>query len=988
MNKTAYTVLRRMLPLAGMLLCYVAVGQNVTVQGRVVDQTGEAIPGANVLVKGTTNGTLTDADGNYSLTVPNRNSTLVFSFLGYQTQELSADGRSMTVTMHEDSQLLDDVVVIGYGQVKKRDATGSVLSVKAEELNKGSIVSAQDALMGKVAGVNVTPSSGAPGSGATIRVRAGSSLSASNDPLIVIDGVPVDNSSINGSSNIIGSINPADIESFTVLKDASSTAIYGSRASNGVIIITTKKGKIGSRKPAVSYTNNFTISQVTRMLDVLDAADYKAAFAKYANAPADFALGNDDVDYQKEIYHNAFGQEHNVSVSGAVGNMPYRASVGYTNQDGIIKTNNYQRTSASVGLSPRFLQDHLTFDINVKGSYEDNKPVTSSVVGAAIAADPTRPIHATYPGGIGCGYYTWMNGDAPMAIAPDNALALLELDNRENKVTRSIGNMAIDYKIHGFEDLRFNLNLGYDVLKSTYDRSVPQFAPQMYTSNQKDGTGLEYTSKQNKRNTLLDFYTNYTHTFAYEQHLDIMVGYGWQRFWKKFNDENLDPKGVELSSPTHSESEYYLLSWYGRLNYSFADRYLLTATFRADASSRFRKENRWGYFPSVALAWKLKNEAFLRDVEVIDDLKIRLSYGQTGQQDIGSDYPALSTYTASYDESRYRFGNTWYTTYRPDGYDPNIKWETTSTYNIGFDWAVLDSRLGGSVDYYFRETKDLLNNIAVPAGANFTNVIYTNIGSMENKGLEIAFNAVPVKTRDFEWRMGINFTWNDSKITKLNTIDTEDNYVKTGNAGGTGKYLQVQMVDETPYTFFLLRQAYNEDGSPKDGIYLTESGEETTSEEDAFKYVTGHSSQAPCFAGLNMKFLYKDWDLGFNGHGSFGNYVFNYVKASESLDDLYSSQGTSSNIQHETLETAFTQQRLYTDYFLEDASFFRLDNITLGYSFRHLWNKTSSLRLSLAVQNVFTITGYSGMDPEIYNGIDKNVYQRPRVYMFGMSLNF
>ena len=467
-----------------------------------------------------------------------------------------------------------------------------------------------------------------------------------------------------------------------------------------------------------------------------------------------------------------------------------------------------------------------------------------------------------------------------------------------------------------------------------------------------------------------------------------MVGYGWQRFWKKFNDENLDPKGVELSSPTHSESEYYLLSWYGRLNYSFADRYLLTATFRADASSRFRKENRWGYFPSVALAWKLKNEAFLRDVEVIDDLKIRLSYGQTGQQDIGSDYPALSTYTASYDESRYRFGNTWYTTYRPDGYDPNIKWETTSTYNIGFDWAVLDSRLGGSVDYYFRETKDLLNNIAVPAGANFTNVIYTNIGSMENKGLEIAFNAVPVKTRDFEWRMGINFTWNDSKITKLNTIDTEDNYVKTGNAGGTGKYLQVQMVDETPYTFFLLRQAYNEDGSPKDGIYLTESGEETTSEEDAFKYVTGHSSQAPCFAGLNMKFLYKDWDLGFNGHGSFGNYVFNYVKASESLDDLYSSQGTSSNIQHETLETAFTQQRLYTDYFLEDASFFRLDNITLGYSFRHLWNKTSSLRLSLAVQNVFTITGYSGMDPEIYNGIDKNVYQRPRVYMFGMSLNF
>lgn len=988
MNKTSFNHLRGALPLMGMCLCLSAMGQSVTIKGRVLDQTGESIPGANVVVKGTTTGTLTDLDGNFTLTVPSSKSTIVFSFLGYQSQEVSANGNVSQIVLHEDSQLLDDVVVIGYGQVKKRDATGSVLNVKAEELNKGSQVSAQDALMGKVAGVNVTPSSGAPGAGATIRVRAGSSLSASNDPLIVIDGVPVDNSSINGSSNIIGSINPADIESFTVLKDASSTAIYGSRASNGVIIITTKKGKVGSKKPNVSYNNNFTVSQVTTQLDVLNAAEYRDAFRQYANAPADYKLGDDDVNYQDAIYRNAFGQEHNVSVSGAACHMPYRASIGYTNQDGIVKTNNYQRTSAALGISPRFLDDHLSLDLNVKGSYESNKSVTSSAVGAAISADPTRPIHQTYANGVGCGYFTWMNGDAPMAIAPDNALALLELEDRDNQVKRSIGNMAIDYKLHGFEDLRFNLNLGYDVLKSTYDRAVPQYAPQMYTGNQKDGTGLDYTSTQNKRNTLLDFYANYSHNFAHEQHLDLMAGYGWQHFWKNYTDQTLDPKGAELISPNHSESEYYLLSWYGRLNYSFDDRYLLTATFRADASSRFLKNNRWGFFPSVAFAWKVKNEAFLKDVDALTDLKLRLSYGQTGQQDIGSDYPALATYTASYDESRYQFGDRWITTYRPNGYDPNIKWETTSTYNAGIDWAVIDGRLGGSVDYYTRETRDLLNNISVPAGGNFTNVIYTNIGSMENHGLELALSAIPVKTRDFEWEMGVNFTWNQSRITKLNTIDTDDNYVKTGNAGGTGKYLQVHMVDQTPYTFFLLRQAYNEDGTPKDGVYLKEDGTETTSEEDSNKYVTGHSSQAPAFMGLNMKFSYRQWDLGFNGHGSFGNYVYNYVKASQSLDDLYSSQGTSSNILKSTLETGFAQERLYTDYYLEDASFFRLDNISLGYSLRNLWNKTSSLRLSLAVQNVFTLTGYSGMDPEIYSGIDKNIYQRPRVYMFGMSLNF
>jgi len=975
------------LSLFSMLSSY---AQNFTVKGRVIDEKKEAAIGANIIVVGTSIGTITDYNGNFSISVPKKNSILRISYIGYQVVEVSASSPQLAsgIILKEDAQLLSDVVVIGYGKVKKSDSTGSIQSIKPDELNKGSQISAQDALVGKVAGVNVVSASGAPGSGATIRIRMGSSLSASNDPLIVIDGVPVDNSSINGSSNIIGSINPSDIESFTVLKDASSTAIYGSRASNGVIIITTKKGTSGSTKPSVNYNSNFTVSKANDYVGVLSADEYREMYTNKSAAPDGFELGTASTDWQKEIYRTAFGHEHNASITGAIKKMPYRASVGYTNQDGIIKTNSYSRFSAGLGLSPKFFNKHLSVDLNIKASKENNDKVSSSVVGDAISFDPTRPIHETYPNNVGLGYFMWMSGGVPIAIAPNNPVAELELSNNKNEVTRSIGNMALDYKVHGLEDLRFNMNLGYDVLKSTYDQNVPQYAPSMYISNQKDGTGLAYNSKQNKRNYLFDLYADYSKEFAKKHTLNAMAGYGWQHFWKKYNDETNDTEKNQLISPSHSESEYYLLSYYGRVNYAYAQKYLLTVTFRADASSRFSKENRWGYFPSAALAWRINNEDFLANVKSLSDLKLRLSYGKTGQQDITSDYPYLSTYTASYNEARYKFGDTWYTTYRPDGYDPNIKWETTSTYNVGLDWGFLNNRISGSMDFYKRNTKDLLNEIFVPAGSNFTNAINTNIGTMENKGFEFAINGIPLKTKDFEWSISANFTWNSSKITKLNTIDTDDNYVKTGNAGGTGKYLQVHKVGETPYTFFLLKQAYDDTGKPLDGQYVAADGSITTSEEDANKYVTGKSSMAPYFYGLSTRLNYKNWDLGINGHGSINNYVYNYVAASDSYDALYSSQGTSSNILHSTVKSGFTQQRLYTDYFLENASFFRIDNITLGYTFHKLWRTGSNIRLSFAVQNVYTFTGYSGIDPEIYNGIDNNVYQRPRVFMLGLNLNF
>lgn len=529
--------------------------------------------------------------------------------------------------------------------------------------------------------------------------------------------------------------------------------------------------------------------------------------------------------------------------------------------------------------------------------------------------------------------------------------------------------------------------MGYDIQKNDNRENVPDLAPSMYTGNQNDGTGKRYKYHQTKRNTLLDFYANYDKELK-DHHINVMGGYGWQRFWYKNNSVTTDTEGKELATPQHAEAELYLLSFYGRVNYSWKQRYMLTATLRADASSRFSPDNRWGYFPSVAAAWRVNEEAFLSNFKALSDLKLRLSYGQTGQQSIGSYYQHLPTYTASYDESRYYFGDQWYTTYRPNGYDANIKWETTETYNIGIDYGFLNNRISGTIDYYWRTTKDLLNKIFVPAGSNFTNMIETNIGNMKSKGLEIGINVIPVKNKDWEWTVSGNFTWNTSEITKLNTIDREDNYVKTGNAGGTGKYLQVHMVGETPNTFYLLQQAYDDNGKPLDGKYIAKDGSVTSSEEDANKYVTGKSSKAPYYCGLSTRLTYKNWDLGINGHGSFGAYVYNYVKASDSLDGLYGGTGVSSNILRSTLETGFTQDRIYTDYFLEKGDFFRIDNITLGHTFDKLWNEKTSLRLSFTVQNVCTLTGYSGLDPEIYSGIDKNIYQRPRMFMLGVNLNF
>ena len=965
-----------------------AKGQPKIVKGTVTDANGEPLPGATVMVSGNNGqGTVTDIDGNFSINA-SEGSELVVTFIGYNQQKIKVDGRNTyAVSMSEESNTLNELVVIGYGQVKKKDLTGSVTAIKPDELNKGVQSTAQDALVGKIAGVNVVSSSGAPGSGATIRIRSGASLSASNDPLIVIDGVPVDNSDIEGGGNIIGAINPNDIETFTVLKDASATAIYGSRASNGVIVITTKKGTDGKIK--FNYSGNVSLSSVAKRLEPLTADEFRSFVPTVTGVPSGVEFGTSNTDWQDEIFRTAISTEHNLSMSGnLLKKAPYRVSLGYTDQQGIIKTNSYKRYTFDGGITPSLLDDHLTIALNAKLSSENNRLVDGSVVGNALRYDPTRPVKTGSPTSDtdpGLGYFIWMNGNYPMAIQTDNPVAQLELQNFRNKVGRFIGSANILYKVHGFEDLQFNLNLGMDYLKSDYTKDVPDFAGTMYTSNMKDGTGLDYDGVQKKKNSLLDFYANYAHTFAEKHDFSVMAGYGWQHFWKKYDDTTLSPEGEELFSPYHYETEYYLLSLYGRINYTYADKYMLTATLRADASSRFSKDNRWGYFPSVALGWRISEENFLKNNKVVSNLKLRLSYGQTGQQDILNDYPYMTTFTVSYPESSYLFGDTWYNTYRPNAYDNDIKWETTITWNAGLDYGFLDNRIYGSVDVYKRHTKDLLNTINVISGTNYSSVLTTNIGEMDNEGVEFSINAVPVQTKDFKWDLGFNYTWSTSKITKLNTFDSESNFVQTGSISGTGKYVQVFMVGKRPYTFYLAKQAYDENGKPMEGMYVQPDGSISSTET---RYATNKSALPKSYIGFNTSLTYKNWYLGINAHGSFGAYVYNYVRADQYLQSVYSDQGSFSNILPSTRDLGFETQQLYSDYFLESADFFRLDNITLGYTFKKLWNSDSSLRLAFAVQNVFTITGYSGVDPELSDGIDRDVYPRPRTFSLSANLNF
>lgn len=996
MKQVNLKLVKTILPLLmGLLLSVGVFAQQITITGVVKDAKGEPIIGANVAVKGTTTGTITDLDGGFSLKAP-QNSLLTVSFIGYKSVDVKATN-NMVVVLQEDAIMLEGTVVIGYGTVKKNDLTGSVTAIDANKLTRGMATSASDLLVGKAAGVSVITDGGAPGSGATIRIRGGSSMSASNDPLIVIDGVPVDNNSISGMANPLSTIHPNDIESFTILKDASSTAIYGSRASNGVIIITTKKGKAG--KVRISYDGNFSVSTKTKTVDMMSAATFTDYVKTSFGATSDQAkaLGTASTNWQDEIFKTALSTDHNVSVSGSIPHMPYRVSASYTNENGILKTSNMERATGAISLSPTFFDNKLNIQLNVKGIYNTNVFADKGAIGSATQFDPTQPVYADTA--YGNGYYMALKASdgKPIDIGLANPLAILNQKHDESTVYRSIGNAQIDYKMHFLPDLRANLNLGYDVSKGDGDVIVEDNSPMSYVQgNYKSGWGDNKHYYQLKRNTLLDFYLNYKKEIGIHN-IDAMAGYSWQHFYNTTYNEYPYSAAVagEKGEATYKagddySSESYLVSFFGRLNYSLLNRYLLTFTLRNDGSSRFNPDNRWGLFPSAAFAWKINEEAFLKDSKVLSNLKLRLGYGITGQQDLGKgDYPYMARYTYSKAGANYYFGDKMVGLIRPEAYDSKLKWEETTTYNVGVDYGFLNNRISGALELYYRKTKDLLNTVSIAAGTNFSNELLTNMGELENKGIEFTVNAQPIVSKDWNWTIGYNVSYNKNKITKL-TINDDPNYVgviQGGIDGGTGNKVMIQSVNHSFNSFYVYEQVYNQAGSPVDGAYVDQNIDGQINEKDLIRY----KKAAPdVFMGLSSQLSYKNWDFQFALRANIGNYAYNNVQSNrESSATAFDPSGFLKNRINSALTTNFVNPQYQSNYYIQNASFLRMDNISLGYTFNKLFNSNQTARIYCTVQNPFVITKYKGLDPEFNNqGIDNNIYPHPRVYMVGLSLNF
>lgn len=991
-------------------LLFCLVGTTVSAQsgyqvkGVVVDAAGPVI-GATVMEQGTSTGTSTGVDGDYILNVSGPDATVVISCIGYTTQSFKASAVPAKVVLVTDTEFLDDVVVIGYGTVKKSDMTGSISSVKADQLNKGMVTSPSDLLQGKSAGVVVTMGDGAPGSASTIRIRGGSSLKANNNPLVVVDGLPLSETSISGVSDALSSINPNDIESFTVLKDASATAIFGSRASNGVIMITTKKGSKGAEGIHVSADLTASVSQNAKYVDVLTGDEMRDLMKWYIGdgGAAYAALGKENTDWQKEIYQLGNTIDGNVAVSGRVGKsdifrMPYRVSLGYHNQDGTLKTSNLTRETIAVNLNPTLFDDHLQVNLNGKLMNMDNRFANQDAIGGAVRMDPTQPVYDEK--GLN-GYFWWNYGKGTQTIdncntmAQLNPVALLNDKVDKSNAKRFIGNAQFNYKVHGFEDLSLNLNLGLDWSKSDGTVDVAPGTEMSFHNTQESGSGYHNNYTQTKRDQTLEFYAQYDKTLG-KHSFNAMAGYSWQHFYNSTFNEKYKADGTlptasdyYLSTPNVFKTEYYLVSFFGRVNYSFNDRLLVTATLRNDGTSRFAN-NKWGLFPSVAVSYNFAKEKFIANSDVVSALKLRLSWGQTGQQDLQSgDYPTLSSYKYNTNQSMFVFGNQTITPITPLGYNADLKWETTTTYNVGVDYGFLNDRIFGSVDVYKRDTKDLLNRTPVAAGANLSNYLNANIGDLTNKGVEFEINAIPVQTRDWSWTLGFNATFNETKISRLTTDDERADYfgIETGDiAGGTGNKIQIHQTGHAPNSFFVYKQVYDTDGNPIEGLYADLNNDGKIDNNDKYCF---HKAAPDWTFGFNTQLAYKQWTLAVSAHSNVGNYVYNNIASNgDLLSDLWANNFV--NNRYSTAKehnfSAFAQY--WSDIYIENASFLKIDNITLSRSFNFGQNNPMSFNVFATVQNVATFTKYGGIDPEIFSGIDNNMYPRPRTYILGVKFNF
>ena len=974
--------LRMLSLLLGLFLSASAFAQ-IAVKGHVKDATGEPIIGATVRVDGTQTATISDFDGNFALTA-NQGANISVSYVGFVTATVKA-APNLVITLKEDQTVLQDVVVIGYGTVRKSDATGSVMTVEADQLNKGLATSPADLLQGKTPGVQIMTNSGAPGAGSTIRIRGGSSLSASNDPLIVIDGLPISSTEISGG-DVLNTINPNDIESFSILKDASATAIYGSRASNGVIIITTKKGKAGA-KPHVNIDMTGSFKTIAKKVDVLGADSFKDFFvANYSgNADAMAALGNAKTDWQDKIYRTAWTEEINASVTGGYVKgsdfkMPYRVSAGFLNNDGILKTTNMNRGTFGVNLTPTLLDDRLTINLNGKGVFTHNSFADEGAIGSAIQYNPLKPVYNEDGN-----YHYWMNSGLPNSMATLNPVAQLEQQNKDSYVRRFVGNAQFDYKFKFLPGLRANLNLGLDYSTTTGWDITDYKSEISYHNKVQNGTGEWKKYTQMRRDQTLEFYLAYARELKeLRSRFDILGGYSWQHFYNKKTERKLSNDGNNLEYAVKEPifmTESYLVSFYGRLNWTLMDRYLLTATLRNDGTSRFQN-NKWGLFPSVALAWRINEEAFLKDVDWLSNLKLRLGYGITGQQNINQgDYPSIPTYHTNQGGSYYWFGNSAIVPITPKGYAAQIKWEETTTYNVGLDFGFLKNRINGSVDVYKRKTNDLLNEVPVAAGTNLTNYLLQNVGDMENKGIEVAVNVVPIEKKNLRWEIGVNFAYNKNEITRLTASD-DPSYlgVEVGDInGGVGNHIQIQQVGNPINSFYVFQQVYDEAGKPLEGVYVDRNHDGQITDNDRYVY---YKPDADVNIGLNTELSYKKWTLSAAFRSSLGNYVYNNVASNTEMKaDMWTNNFICNRVTTAPYSD-FSQAQYRSDYYVQNASFLKLDKMTLAY------NVCDWIRVHLTAQNVFTITNYKGVDPEVKDGLDKNMYPRSRNFIVGASFNF
>ena len=957
-------------------------GRKVT--GHIVDDTNEPLIGASILVVGTSTGVITDLDGNFSIVVPSGATTLQISYVGYETMIVPIpDNNTVNVKMKSDSQVLSDVVVIGYGTTRKSDLTGSVSNVSSKDFNSGLISSPEQLINGKVSGVQIMSNSGSPTAGSTIRIRGGASLNASNDPLIVLDGVPLETGGISGNDgNFLALINPSDIESMTILKDASSTAIYGSRASNGVIIITTKKGSTDRMK--VSFTTTNSIQTRTKLNDMLSREEFINVVNTQGSDAQKALLGNANTDWNDKIYHNAFGTDNNLSLSGRLAkNFPIRVSLGYYNQDGLVKTDNAERITGSVSLSPSFFDDHLKLNFNVKGSRNDNRFANSNAIWNAATWNPTIPV---YSGNNTFGGYTEATDNVGQLVTGGtvNPLGALKQYKSTSRVSRLVGNFDVDYKMHFLPELKFHATLGYDYAKGQGKIYVPAEAAQYETTHGRD---YKYGPQKNT-NRLLTTYFNYNkYLDSWKSSIDATVGYDYQ-YWKSTSPQysELSTLGEIQSTTAASDERHVLLSYYARLNYTFDSRYMLTATMRRDGTSRFSKDNRWGTFPSVALAWRVSEEAFLKDNAVLSNLKLRASYGVTGQQDGIGNYNYLPVYTASQSGAEAQFGNQYITTYRPEAYVSNLKWETTTAWNAGFDFGFLEDRITGSFDYYTRQTKDLLATVASPAGTNFDRNILTNVGNVDSQGIEVSLNASPIQSKNWNWDVSFNMTWQKMKVKNLSLVEGGAATNISAGASIDGQNVQVLSEGYEPYMFYVYKQLYDaETGKPIEGAYADLNNDGEINSGDLYRY----KSPTPDFIfGFSTSLNYKKWTLSTSLRANVGNYVYNGMAMNTGAWETMSYNAFQLNNVHSSyLETGFQRRQHLSDYYVENGSFLKMDNLSLSYNFGRVC-RWLSLNASVMVQNVFCITKYSGVDPEVPSGMDSSFYPRPRTYSLSLGLEF